>query len=77
MRQDVRDMYKYYFKVGNKIVHAGITVDLNRREDEHLQKWTSGHICQVGRCTTGEAARTWEAEQKEIPGRGKKVDRRT
>jgi hypothetical protein len=71
-----RDTYKYYFKVGNKIVHAGITVDLNRREYEHLQRWTNGHICQVGNCTTEEAARDWEAEQKEIRGRAVKVDRR-
>jgi hypothetical protein len=73
----VRDTYKYYFKVGNKIVHAGKTVDLDRRENQHLQRWPSGDIFEVGRCTTDEAAREWEAEQKEIPGRGKKVDRRT
>ena len=30
-----RDTYKYDFKVGNKIVHSGITNDLERREDEH------------------------------------------
>ena len=28
-----RDTYKYYFKVGNKIVHGGITGDLERREE--------------------------------------------
>jgi len=55
-----RDTYKYYFKMGNKIVHGGITNDLERREQEHKQKWSSkGHITQVGRCTTEEAAREW------------------
>ena len=58
-----RDTYKYYFKVGNMIVHGGITNDLGRREDEHQQKWPKGHIFQVGRRTTEEAARDWEKEK--------------
>ena len=44
-----RDTYKYQFKVGNKIFHGGITNDLDRREQEHQQKWPTGHITQVGR----------------------------
>jgi predicted GIY-YIG superfamily endonuclease len=55
-----RDTYKYDFKVGNKIVHSGITNDLERREQEHQQRWPKGHIVQVGRATTEEAAREWE-----------------
>ena len=55
-----RDTYKYDFKVGNKIRHSGITNDLERREAEHQQRWPSGHIVQVGRRTTEEAAREWE-----------------
>ena len=47
-----RDHLKYDFKVGNKIVHSGITTDLERREEEHKQRWPSGHIVQVGRATT-------------------------
>ena len=70
-----RDTFKYYFKCGNRIVHAGITVDLDRREREHLRKWPSGHITQVGRCTTEDAAREWEQAQKEIPGRARKVQK--
>jgi len=58
-----RDTYKYYFKVGNKIVHGGITDDLERREEEHQQKWSKGHIKQVGLRTTEEAARAWEEEK--------------
>ena len=57
-----RDTYKYYFKVGNKIVHGGITEDLDRREQEHQQKWTKGHLYKVGRRTTEEAARKWEKD---------------
>jgi len=59
-----RDTYKYHFKVSHKIVHSGITNDLDRREDEHKQNWPNGHIKQVGRCTTEEAARKWEETQK-------------
>ena len=58
-----RDTFKYHFKEGNKIVHGGITNDLERREVEHQQQWPKGHIKQVGRVTTEEAARTWEKEK--------------
>ena len=58
-----RDTYKYDFKVGNKIVHRGITKDLDRREQEHQQKWPKGHIKQVGHSTTEEAAREGEEEK--------------
>ena len=57
-----RDTYKYVFKVNGKIMHGGITKDLERREREHQQKWPSGHIEQVGNRTTGEGARKWEKE---------------
>lgn len=59
-----RGTYKYHFKVGNKIVHSGITNDLKRREQEHQQKWPKGHIKQFGRRTTEEAGRKWEKMQK-------------
>lgn len=58
-----RNTYKYNFKVSHKIVHRGITDDLERREQEHQQKWPKGHISQVGRRTTEEAAREWEEEK--------------
>jgi len=60
--QQNRDTYKYQMKIGNKIVHRGITNDLDRREGEHQQTWPKGHITQVGRRTTEEAARQWEDE---------------
>ena len=59
-----RDTYKYQYKTGNKIVHSGITDDLERREQEHQQKWPTGHIKQVGRKTTEDAAREWEEDQE-------------
>ena len=58
-----RDTYKYHFKVGNRIVHGGITNDLERREEEHQEDRPKGHITQVGRRTTEEAARDWEEEK--------------
>ena len=62
-----RTTYKYHFKLGNKIVHTGITKDLDRREAEHRRKqgWETGHITQVGVRTTWEAAKQWEDEQRE------------
>jgi len=58
-----KNTYKYYFKIGNRIVHGGITEDLERREVEHQQKWPRGHIVQVGRRTTEEVARKWERDK--------------
>ncbi|MCH9020051.1 MAG: hypothetical protein IIA73_06770 [Proteobacteria bacterium] len=55
-----RNTFKYQFKVGNKIVHGGITKDLERRASEHREKWPSGHIKKVGHKTTEDAARKWE-----------------
>ncbi len=61
-----RDTYKYNLKEGNKIVHTGITNDLERRESEHQQKYgNSVHIKQVGNITTREGALQWEEEQRE------------
>ena len=58
-----RETYKYQFRNNRKIVHGGITNDLERREIEHQQKWPNGSISQVGRKTTEEAARKWEEEK--------------
>lgn len=59
-----RDTYKYDFKVGYKIAHSGITNDLERREQELKRKWPKGHIAQVGKKTTEEAARKWEERKR-------------
>ena len=61
-----RTTYKYHFKLGNRIVHTGITKDIDRREAEHQRQrgWERGHIKQVGVRTTPEAAKRWEDEQR-------------
>jgi len=59
MAETSRDTYKYVFKVGNVAKHFGITADLSRREKEHKNKWSTGHIRQVGRRMTRDAARKW------------------
>ena len=59
-------------KVKNKIVHSGITNDLERREQEHQARWSNGRIVQVGRKTTEDAARDWEeTKQKTVTPRRK------
>ena len=60
-----RTAYKYHFKLGNRIVHTGITSDIDRREAEHQRRpgWETGHILQVGTRTTRAAALAWEEEQ--------------
>ncbi|MBA7671036.1 hypothetical protein ES703_79187 [subsurface metagenome] len=62
-KQKKRDTYKYVYKDGRRIVHGGITDDLERREQEHMRKWPGGHIVQEGRRTTEEAAREWEKKK--------------
>lgn len=58
-----RNTYTYHVKVGNKIVHSGITNDLERREAEHRQRWDKSHIFQVGHIKTKESALEWESKQ--------------
>lgn len=61
-----RDTYKYHVKRGNKILHTGITNDLQRRESEHQRVYDDKvHIKQVGNRTTREAGIQWEKEQRE------------
>jgi len=70
-----RDTYKYHFKQGHRFVHTGITNDLERREAEHKRNFgEDGHIVQVGRATTRDAALEWEREQA---ARGRSTRRRS
>ena len=57
--------YKHHSMKGPKIVHTGITNDLDRREAEHQSKpgWRKGHIKQAGHRTTSKAPFKWEREQ--------------
>ena len=61
-----RDTYKYDFlDTKGRIIHSGITNDLDRREGEHQRELNrNGHIKQVGNRTTREAARNWEGTKK-------------
>lgn len=62
-----RNTYKYHFKIGNRIVHTGITNDLDRREQEHKSTYgAEGQITRVGRATTLDAALKWEGEQTRL-----------
>ena len=58
-----RDTNKYHFKVGNFIVHTGITEDVARRESEHQTMFPDGHLKIVGRRVSRESALAWEREQ--------------
>ena len=69
-----RDTYKYHFKKGNKILHTGITNDLDRREKEHQGDIAQdGHIKQVGNRTTRDGALDWEDGQRQ---KGKPTERK-
>ena len=62
-----RNYYRYDFKIGNKIKHSGITNGLDRREQEHQQRWPNGHIKKVGPAVTQDSALEWEkTKQKTI-----------
>jgi predicted GIY-YIG superfamily endonuclease len=79
----MRDTYKYQFKVGNAIVHGGITDDLQRREREHQNSgkwtphnnkrlyWSNGHIMKVGVAVTRQAGRDWEDDKGYGPNQHK------
>ena len=80
MSNSIRDTYKYHFKVGNLIVHRGITNNLKLRELQHKTSgrytmqsgkriyWRDGHIVQKGNVTTKEAVLEWEEEQHRLFG---------
>lgn len=55
-----RDTYKYQVKIGKKIVHRGITKDLERRAAQHKALRPKSHVAQIGRRTTWERALDWE-----------------
>ena len=69
-----RNTYKYHFKIGTKVVHTGITNDIDRREQEHQRTFGSdGRIEKIGNATTLLDALQWESEQAK---RGKPTRRK-
>lgn len=62
-KKNERKTTKYLLKKGNSILYAGITDDFDRRFSEHEKSKDFGHMIQVGRKTTREAAGKWESEQ--------------
>ncbi len=62
-----RDTYKYHLKRGNKVVHRGITNDLDRREAEHQDAFPGARIVKIGRRTTRDAALKWERDGGKRP----------
>lgn len=74
MQTEERNYYKYHFKIGNFVVHGGITNNLEIREQQHRDSgkyitvngkriyWKDGHIVQVGSKVTKESALAWERE---------------
>jgi len=59
-RRAKRDTYRYHFIKDGKIVHRGITDDLDRREQEHQQQYRRGWIKKIGPIVTRETALEWE-----------------
>jgi hypothetical protein len=73
MADKPRDWTRYDQKVGNKIVHSGITKDPERREGEHQQRWPKSRLVKQGPKVTEDSARDWEkTKQKTITPERKK-----
>jgi hypothetical protein len=56
-----RNWYRYEFKVGNTVRHAGITQDPHRREIEYRLLWPAGRLVILCPAMSARAAREWEA----------------
>jgi len=59
-----RPYKKYDVIVDGRIVHSGITTDLERRKQEHKGKWPKAKTRQVGGSVTEKSAREWEKTKK-------------
>ncbi len=57
-----RDTYRYHYIKSRKIVHRGITNDLERREQEHHQNYGDGSMKQIGLKVTRDSALKWERD---------------
>lgn len=57
-----RDTNKYHLIKDRKVVHRGITNDLDRREREHQAEFPGSKIKKIGNITTRDAALKWERD---------------
>jgi hypothetical protein len=55
----LHDTYRFIIRDGPKIVHGGITDDLERSKAEGRRRWPGGRFFQVGEKTTDDEAREW------------------
>jgi hypothetical protein len=62
MTKQKRIYVKYKVKVGNKVVHGGITTDPARRLREHRIKWPTCHMIIIGRRVSKDSGLDWEAD---------------
>ena len=58
-----RNYIKYRVHVKGKVVHGGITTNLEQRKEQHKQKWPNSIIRKVGGKVTEESARDWEKKE--------------
>ena len=71
MSSKPRDTYRYHYKIGNKVVHTGITTDPQRREAEHQRAKPGGRLVAKGPKVTRASALRWDREQlQDIASRG-------
>lgn len=59
-----RDMYRYHYQVGNKIVYSGITNNPARSEVELQRAHPGGRIVRQGPRVTRGSAERWAQQQK-------------
>lgn len=58
-----RDTYRYHIKRGNKILHRGITNNIDRRHGEHKVNYGNDvKIVRIGPCVSRESGLRWERE---------------
>jgi len=66
-----RTVYRYHFKVGDKIAHSGVTYNPELSGMLHRNNVNrKGKLQLVGFRTTPENAKAWEAEQRDKNGNG-------
>ncbi len=59
----MRDTFKYFLKIGNRIVYIGITNNPIIREYQHRLKKHFGKMEIVGIASTRNGAELWESER--------------